>query len=228
VTATLLAVFARAVGFFARAPGFSRANVPPSARVVFALALTIAVLPSAGRLHEHAITTISLIVVNEALTGAVLGFGATLVFEAFAAAGRMLDDLVGLRASVPGIAVAPVGFGGLWLLVFIAAFFALGGVDALIVAFVRTFSAIPLGGLIGDPALRSVEFAYLPTLARVCLQLAAPAICVTLCVHAGLGVVTRVIPRFGHLSLAFPAAYAAAMLTAFVTLAAVRDLAAAR
>ena len=228
MTATFLAVFARAIGFFARAPGFSRANVPPGVRVIFALMLAIAVLPGTGRVHEHAIATVTWIVASEALTGAVMGFGATLAFEAFAAAGRMLDDLVGLRASVPGIAVAPVGFGGLWLLVFIAAFFALGGADALIVAFVRTFSEVPLGAMLGDPALRKVGFAYMPALVRICLQLATPAICVTLCVHAGLGVIGRVIPRFGHLSLAFPAAYAAAMLTAFVSLAAVRDVAAAR
>ncbi len=219
MTATLFAVFARAIGFFVRAPGFSRTNVPASVRVLFAFALAVAVLPSAGALHEHSAAAFVAVVASEALTGAVFGFGATLVFEAVAAAGRMLDDLVGLRASIPGIGVAPVGFGGLWLLVFIAAYFALGGIDALVVAFAKTFSVVPLGNAVDAQTLRSVGLGYAASLARLCLQLATPAICVTLCVHAGLAVLARVIPRFGHLSLSYPAAYAGVLLIAFASLA---------
>jgi flagellar biosynthetic protein FliR len=228
VTATLFAVFARAVGFFVRAPGFSRTNVPASVRALFAFVLAIAVLPSAGTLREHSAAAFLAVVASEALTGAVFGFSATIVFEAVAAAGRMLDDLVGLRASVPGISVAPVGFGGLWLLVFIAGYFAFGGIDALIVAFAKTFSVLPLGAAVDAATLRNIGLAYAPHFARLCLQLATPAICVTLCVHAGLAVLARVIPRFGHLSLSYPAAYAGVLLTAFVSLGSVRDLIAYR
>jgi flagellar biosynthesis protein FliR len=108
--------------------------------------------------------------------------------------------------------------------VFIAAYFALGGIDALIVAFAKTFSVVPLGAALDAATLRNLGFAYAPRFVRLCLQLAAPAICVTLCVHAGLAVLARVIPRFGHLSLAYPAAYAGVLLTAFVSLAGIRDL----
>ena len=228
MTATLFAVFARAAGFFVRAPGFSRTNVPASVRALFAFTLAIAVLPVAGNVRESSAEAFLAVVASEALTGAVFGFGATLVFEAVAGAGRMLDDLVGLRASIPGIGVAPAGFGGLWLLVFIAAYFALGGIDALIAAFAKTFSVVPLGAALDVETLRSVGFTYAPHFVRLCLQLATPAICVTLCVHAGLAVLARVIPRFGHLSLAYPAAYAGVMLTAFVSLASLRDVGAYR
>jgi flagellar biosynthetic protein FliR len=223
MTACVLAVFARALGFFVRAPGFSRLNVPASVRVLFAFVLAIAVAPSAGRLRDPSAIGLLAIVASEAFAGAAFGFGATLIFEAFAAAGRMLDDLVGLRASVPGIGVAPVGFGGLWLLVFIAAYFALGGIDALIVAFAKTFSVVPVGAAIDVHALHAIGFEYAPRLARMCLEFAAPAICVTLCIHLGLAVLARVVPRFGHLSLTYPAAYAGAMLIAFVSLTSVRD-----
>jgi flagellar biosynthetic protein FliR len=225
VTATLLAVFARAIGFFVRAPGFSRANVPASVRVLFAFTLAIAVAPSAGNLREHSAAAFLVLLMGEALTGAVFGLGATLVFEGFSAAGRLLDDLVGLRASVPGVSVAPAGFGGLWLLVFIAAYFALGGIDALIVTFAKTFLAVPLGAAIDAHALRSFGFAYAPQFARITLQLAAPGICVAISIQAGLAVLTRVIPRFGSLSLAYPLAYAAVLLVAFISLGNVRDMA---
>ncbi|MGH7716061.1 MAG: flagellar biosynthetic protein FliR, partial [Vulcanimicrobiaceae bacterium] len=90
------------------------------------------------------------------------------------------------------------------------------------------FSAVPLGGALDEAVMRHIGAAYAPALLRLCLQLAAPAICVTLCVHIGLGVLVRTVPRFGHLSVAFPIAYLTAMLIAFMSLGAVRDLASAR
>ena len=228
MTASLLAVFARALGFFARSPGFSRVNVPANVRVLFAFVLAIAVAPSVRGRHDSSTVALLGLVAGEAFVGAAFGLGATLIFEAFAAAGRMLDDLVGLRASLPGIGVAPVGFGGLWLLVFIAAYFALGGVDALIVTFGKTFATVPIGSALDAHTLRSVGFEYAPRLARLCLGFAAPAICVTLCIHLGLAVLSRVVPRFGHLSLTYPIAYAGAMLIAFLSLASVRDAVAYR
>ena len=228
MTATLLAVFARAIGFFVRAPGFSRTNVPASVRVLFAFTLAVAVAPSAGAIREHSVLGFLAILAGEAFTGATFGLAATLVFEAFSAAGRMLDDLVGLRASVPGVGVAPAGFGGLWLLVFVAAYFSLGGIDALVVAFAKTLSVIPLGSAVDAHTLRGVGLAYAPEFARVTFSLASPAICVAISIQAGLAVLARVVPRFGHLSIAYPLAYAAVLLIAFVSLGSVRDLVAHR
>lgn len=228
MTATTLAIFARAIGFFARAPGLSRLGVPPAIRAIFAFALALAVAPSLGGMRTPGAASFVLLLVGEALAGAVFGIAATLVAEAAAAAGRMLDDLVGMRASVPGIAVAPVGFGGLWSLTFVAAFFALGGIDALVVAFAHSFTVLPLGAPLAPGTLRQVGIGFGAAFARLSLELAAPAICVTLCVHLGLGALARVVPRFGHLALAFPAAYAAVLLVAFSSIVAMRDLASAR
>ncbi|MGH7683978.1 MAG: flagellar biosynthetic protein FliR [Vulcanimicrobiaceae bacterium] len=46
MTATLWLAFARAIGFFARAPGFARLGVPPALRAGFAFALAVAIAPS--------------------------------------------------------------------------------------------------------------------------------------------------------------------------------------
>jgi flagellar biosynthesis protein FliR len=228
VTLTVLAVFARAIGFFVRAPGFARANVPASVRVIFALAFAYAVAPSISRPGQRDAPAFVLLIASETVVGAVFGLGATLVAEAAAAAGRVLDDLVGLRASVPGIQVAPAGFGGLWMLVFIAAFFAIGGIDVMIAAFAHTFAAVPLGSALDAATLRSIGLGFGARFARICFQLAAPAICVSLCVQIGIAALTRVIPRFANLSIAFPAAYGAVLLATFVSLASLRDLAVGR
>lgn len=228
MTATTLAVFARAIGFLARAPGLSRAGIPAVVRAGFAMALAVAIAPSLHAVRARDGAGLLLLFAGEGIAGTVFGIGATLVTEAVSAAGRMLDDLVGLRASIPGISVAPAGFGGLWSLTFVAAFFALGGVEALVIAFTRTFAVVPLGTILDPGLLRAVGVGFGATFARLCLELAAPAVCVSLSVHISLGALLRVVPRFSHLSIAFPAAYVAVLLVAFASLTFLGDLAVSR
>lgn len=226
MSATLWLAFARALGFFARAPGFSRQNVPPIVRAGFAFALALAVAPSLPRAGVRDAAAFAVAAGAETILGAVLGMAATLVAEAVAAAARILDDFSGMRATVPQVAVAPPGLGGLWTLVFAAAFLALGGADALVAAFVRSFTVVPLGAASNVELLRHVGVRFGVDFARLVLELAAPALCVALCVQAGLAVLARVIPRFGHLSLAYPVAFAGVLLVAFASLSTLRDLAA--
>jgi len=225
MTATLWLVFARAIGFFARAPGFSRQNVPAIVRAGFAFALALAVAPSQPRIVEHDLATFAFVAAGETFAGAVMGIAATLVAEAVAAAARILDDFVGLRASVPQVAVAPPGFGGLWSLVFTAGFLALGGIDVLIAAFAHSFSVLPLASTANADLLRHVGFGFGVAFAHLTLELAAPSLCIALCIQLGLAVLARVVPRFGHLSLAYPLAYAGVLLVAFASLSTLRDLA---
>ena len=206
----------------------TRLNVPPAVRAIFGFALALAIAPSIGAVHVRDAASAVVLLAVEALTGAVLGIAATLVTEAVSAAGRMLDDLVGLRASIPGIAVAPAGFGGLLSLTFVAAFFATGGVDALVIAFAHSFKVAPPGAALDRHTLQNIGIGFGAAFARLSLELAAPAICASLCLHLGFATLARVVPRFANLSPAFPMAFGAVMLAAFLSLAGVRELAAAR
>ncbi|MBV8150184.1 MAG: flagellar biosynthetic protein FliR, partial [Candidatus Eremiobacteraeota bacterium] len=165
-----------------------------------------------------------LLVVGEVVLGALMGFAASLVAEAAAAAGQLLDDLVGLRTSVPGIAVAPSGFGTLWSLVFLVGYFALGGVETVIVAFAESFRLFPLGTTIQTHAIRQLTAVFTATFVRLALELAAPAVTLSLVVHLTPAALVRVFPRLGTLTLSFPAAYAAVMLAAFTGLLWLRQL----
>lgn len=228
MTATLWLVFARAIGFFARAPGFARLGVPPVLRAGFAFALALAIAPSLPNGMKADGTAFVIALAGEVVAGTTLGIAATLVAEAVAAAGRLLDDFIGLRASVPGIAVAPAGLGGLWTLVFTTAFFTLGGCDALVAAFARSFSVLPLGAALDGELLRRSSIGFAISFVRLAFELATPGLCIALCVHAGLAALARVVPRFAHLSLAYPAAYAGVLLAAFVSLETLRTMAGAR
>lgn len=226
MTAALWLIFARALGFFARAPGISRAGIPVPLRVGFAFALAVAIAPLQRPFKPHDAATLSLLLAGETCVGAVLGLSATLVAEAVSAAGRLLDDFVGLRASVPSIAVAPAGIGGMWALVYATAFFALGGCDALATGFAESFSVVPLGAVPGLAMLHHLGIGVGVAFARTAFELSAPGICVALCIHLGSAALVRVIPRLSGLWLAHPPAFGGVLLVAFVSLAALRELAA--
>jgi flagellar biosynthetic protein FliR len=228
MTATLWLVFARAVGFLARAPGFARIGVPPALRAGVAFALALAIAPSLPQGPQHDWATFLLALTSEALAGAAFGMVATLTAEAAGAAGRVLDDIIGLRASVPGVAVAPAGLGGLWTFAFTVAFFTLGGCDALVAAFAHSFSVVPLGSVLSGDLLRTAGIGFGLAFMRSALELSAPGLCVALCIHVGLVALARVVPRFSHLSVAYPAAYAGVLLAAFASLATLRSLAGAQ
>jgi flagellar biosynthetic protein FliR len=226
MTTALWLVFARAIGFFARAPGFARLGVPPALRAGFAFALALAIAPSLSQTTESDGALVLVAVAGEALVGTALGMAATLVAEAAGAAGRILDDFVGLRASVPGAAVAPAGLGGLWTLVFTTAFFTLGGCDALVAAFAHSFSVVPLGAALDGAGLRRSSVGFVLAFMRLALELATPGLCIALCIHVSLAALARVVPRFSQLSVAYPIAYAGVLLAAFASLGTLRSLAA--
>jgi flagellar biosynthetic protein FliR len=225
---TLWLVFARALGFFVRAPGISRQNVPPPLRAAFAFLLAAALAPALPHVMARDPAAAILVLGSEAFVGATFGLSATVVAEAASAAGRILDDLVGLRASVPQIGVAPAGLGGLWTLVFVTAFFGLGGIDAFVLAFAQTFSLVPPGEAMATQTLRRIGISSIVSFAALTVRLAMPAISIALCIQIGLAALTRVLPRFSHLSVAYPPAFAAVVLLAFVGLGMLRDLALGR
>ncbi|MBV8074237.1 MAG: flagellar biosynthetic protein FliR [Candidatus Eremiobacteraeota bacterium] len=224
MAATIWFVFARAAGFVARAPGL-RANVPVPLRAALALGLALVVVPQ-RRAAAHDALTFAALLAGESLFGALLGFAASLVSEAVGCAGRLLDDFSGVRAGVPFAAVAPPGIGGIWSLVFLAAFFALGGIELTIAAFARSFDLFPIGTALDPRALHAFVLGGGVAFVRLAVALAMPAISLALLVHLTVAAIGRVVPRFGNLTLAFPAAFAAVFLAAFAALAGVEALAA--
>jgi len=219
LTQTWLLVFARAAGLAARAPGFSHPSVPAIVRAGLAVGLACAVapnLPPARRLDAPAF---ALAAGAEAALGAAIGFGASLLYDGAYFAGRTIDDYLGVRGSVPGANVTSAqGFGRLWSASFLAAFLLLDGWVPLDFAFADSFARVAPGAFPSTGAWRQFAFALPATLMHAALLVAAPAIAVAATLHLALAAVTRVVPRFGSFSLAFPLVFAAALCVTVVTL----------
>jgi flagellar biosynthetic protein FliR len=219
VSQTLLLVFARSAGLMFRAPGFTHPAVPMIVRLALALGLALGIAPAVHAAPEMDLAVFGLAIAGEVAVGAAIGIGASLLYDGAYYGGRMIDDYVGFRGSVPNAAVTSAqGFGRLWSSLFLAGFFLLDG-DALVIrAFAQSFEHVGAGAFIASEAWLGFAAALPQTIAKAALQVAAPAIAVAAVIQVALAAVTRVVPRFSSFTLSFPIVFAAAVLVAVATL----------
>jgi flagellar biosynthesis protein FliR len=219
VTQTALLVFARGAGLMFRAPGFTHPAVPMIVRLALALALALGIAPAVATHSDVNLALLAVAVAGEVAIGAAIGIGASLLYDGAYYGGRMIDDYVGFRGSVPNAAVTSAqGFGRLWSALFLAGFFLLDGDAVVIRAFAESFDCVGAGALIGSDAWYAFALALPQMIAQAALLVAAPAITVAAVVQIALAAVTRVVPRFSSFTLSFPIVFAVAVLVAIATL----------
>jgi flagellar biosynthetic protein FliR len=219
MTQTLLLVFARSAGLMFRAPGFTHPAVPLIVRLALALGLAMGIAPALPAEPSLDLARLSLAIAGEVAIGAAIGIGASLLYDGAYYGGRMIDDYVGFRGSVPSAAVTSAqGFGRLWSSLFLAGFFLLDGDAVVIRAFAASFERVAPGGVIDATQWYRFGIALPQTIAQAALLVAAPAIAVAAVVQIGLAAITRVVPRFTSFTLSFPIVFAVAILVALATL----------
>ena len=218
MTQTALLVFARAAGMMSRAPGFAHPSVPPVVRGGLAAALAFAVAPLVAPNREFDLAVFALALAGEFVVGAAIGFGAALLYDGAYYAGRMIDDYLGVRGSVPGANVTSAqAFGRLWSASFLAAYVLLDGWVPVIGAFAGSFAHVTPGAFVATDAWGRFALALPETILRAAFAVAAPAVAVAAALQLALGAVARVVPRFSSFTLAFPAVFAAALLVAVIS-----------
>lgn len=207
-------VFARCAGFAFRAPGFSHPSVPAPVRAGLAAFLTLSVAPgvSAAKVPRDELS-FALAFATELLLGAIVGAAASLLYDAAYAGGRTVDDYAGVKAFAPSAQiVAPSGFGRVWSLAFTGGFFLLGAYRPTIWAFAMSFSRLTPGVPFDAHAWMPYLASLAGTIAISAAGVAAPAIGLAFAVQIALGALSRAVPRFGSITLAFPLAFAAVLI----------------
>jgi flagellar biosynthetic protein FliR len=216
MTQTVLLVFARSAGMVFRAPGFSHPSVPPPVRAALALALALIVAPNVRAVAFDG-GAFALAIAGEVLLGTAIGTGAAILYDAAYYAGRLVDDYVGVRGSVPNANVTSAqAFGRLWSSVFLAGFFLLDGYVPVVRAFAGSFLTVAPGGMLAASAWTAFAIALPATIARAAVMIATPALGAALIVQIALAAVARVVPRLASFSLAFPVVFATAIVVTSV------------
>lgn len=217
---TQLLVLARCAGFVFRAPGFSHPSVPKPLRAGFALVLAALLAPHVpatnARVDGAAFALAALI---EFLLGSALGMAASLIYDAAYGGGRLVDDYVGVKAIAPSLElVAPSGFGRVWSLALTGAFFLTGAYRLTLLGLAASFARIPLATPLRAAGWATFAAAFAQQFVLVALQIAAPAVGFAFVVQISLGALSRAVPRFGSFTLAFPLAFAAALIATVLSL----------
>lgn len=219
MSATAALLFARSFGFMLRAPGFAHPSVPVMVRVAFAFVLAYALVPTVGGLNAPQGLPLLLALVTEMLVGLAIGLAASAIYEGAAAGGKLLDAYVGIQALNPDADItAGEGFSKLWGVVFLAAFFLLGGYRWLIGAFADTVTRIPPGAFFQTGHLEQLVMALPEVVLRAAILVAGPALVIGLAAQVGIGALARLIPRFANFTLNFPVVFGLILLVALLSL----------
>lgn len=206
-----LLVFTR-VGAIAMAlPGIGDQTIPPRIRLVFALALTLVLLPLVAReLSElpSALPAMLVALVREAIVGLAIGFAVRLIVSAVQLAGSTIAFQTGLAFAQnvdPSQGVQSTLFGNFLSVLAVALMFATDLHHLLIVAIHDSYTLFRPGAdlPVGDFAV--LALATVTDAFRVAMQLSAPFLAFGLIFYLGIGVLSRLIPQVQVFFLAMPA-----------------------
>lgn len=208
-------VLARVSPLFLLAPLFSSQSIPRRVRglVAVGLAFGISFTVVRGALAEGVVIPLDVtlyggLILKEMLVGLAFSFIIGALFAAVAAAGALLDTLIGFSY---GALVDPVSgnqssvLSQLYSLVGILVFIAIGGDAWVVKGLARTYDLVPL---LEAPAMGSLVGGAQEAFAGVftsALQICAPILLALVITDAAFGVVSRVVPQLNVFAVGFPA-----------------------
>jgi flagellar biosynthetic protein FliR len=219
-------VLGRISPLFVMAPLFSMPGIPPRVKGVVAVGLAIGIAPIArhaakGQALPDDVWTIGGLMVKEVLVGLAFAFVIGALFAAMAAAGSLLDTIIGF--SLGGVLDPLTGtqssvLSQLYALVGVMVFIAIGGDGWVIEGLARTYDAVPLTEAPQIGSLTAgVQMAF-SDIAGASIQVCAPVLLALILTDVALGVVSRVVPQLNVFAVGFPLKAAVGLLMIGVSL----------
>jgi len=206
--AALLLGSLRVLGWLLVAPPFAGRAVPAPVKALLSVALALPMLPTLREdLPAMQLGPFLGAAVVQLLVGLSLGFVCFLLFQAFRAAGDIIDTLGGFALAsafdpLNQSQAAVIGrFQGM-----LATTLLLVSDGWLVVwhGFFRSYDVLGLGASFDTAVVASVVTDGVATMLLAAVQIAAPMIAVLFVADVGLGLATRVAPALNAFALAFP------------------------
>ncbi len=182
--------------------------VPQRVRLYFSLAITLAlvpVLPEMPQVDALSLRSI-LLIAEQIIIGAMLGFSLQLFFHIFVFAGQMVSMQMGLGfASMmdPATGVSVPVLGQFLLMLVTLLFLAMNGHLVVFEVLAESFVTLPVGQTleIGNFAILAGRLSWVIGAA---LLLALPAVSALLVINIAFGVMTRAAPQLNIFTIGFP------------------------
>ena len=226
---TLLLVTVRVAGMAVFAPVFGDSAVPVKLRLVVSVAMALAVV---GRLARPVVLPggwfdLAMGVGCEFLLGAAIGYSARLIFVGVELGAFHVSSQMGLAladVANPLKADAPSAVGGLFRMLAVVLFLALGGHRALVAGLLGTFETVPPLGFAPSPGMLDAVVGMLGASFVLALKVAAPVLIALMLATVALGLLHRTIPQCNLLSVGLPARAMLGLLVLAATLGAIAPL----
>lgn len=208
--AVALLVFARVLPAVSLCPLLGGMRIPQRARIGIGLAISAFILPLSPSAVSPTPGALNILIIKEILIGTVIGFVASLAFQAALSAGRIVDLARGTNEAsllVPQIEAQAFPLADLQFQLAIVYALATGLHLLFVQTLVMSFVAIPLGVLPRGASLAEAVDRLAGLSGQVValgLLLAAPAVVVLFLVDVTLGIINRFSPQLPVFFMAMP------------------------
>ncbi|MNE12576.1 Flagellar biosynthetic protein FliR [compost metagenome] len=204
-------------------PVFGTTLVPTKVRLYFALAITVVIVPALPPLPEVQALDLSalMLIAEQIIIGALMGFSLQLFFQAFAIAGQIVAIQMGMAFAsmvdpANGVSVAVIS--QFFTMLVTLLFLAMNGHLVVFEVLAESFTTLPIGsGLLVNHYWELAG--RLGWVLGAALLLVLPAITALLVVNIAFGVMTRAAPQLNIFSIGFPLTLVLGMVILWIGLA---------
>ena len=203
-------------------PIFGTTLVPRRVRLYFAVAITVVLVPGLPPMPEvRALDLSALLLIGEqVIIGALLGFSLQLFFQAFVVAGQIISIQMGMGfASMvdPTNGVSAAVIGQFLTMLVTLLFLGMNGHLVVFEVLTESFTTLPVGS--GMLVNHFWELAgKLGWVLGAAMLLVLPAITALLMVNIAFGIMTRAAPQLNIFSIGFPLTLVLGLVIFWVTL----------
>ncbi|EPL04867.1 flagellar biosynthetic protein FliR [Pseudomonas sp. CF161] len=203
-------------------PIFGTTLVPRRVRLYFAVAITVVLVPALPPMPEvRALDLSALLLIGEqVIIGALLGFSLQLFFQAFVVAGQIISIQMGMGfASMvdPTNGVSAAVIGQFLTMLVTLLFLGMNGHLVVFEVLTESFTTLPVGS--GMLVNHFWELAgKLGWVLGAAMLLVLPAITALLVVNIAFGIMTRAAPQLNIFSIGFPLTLVLGLVIFWVTL----------
>lgn len=219
---TGLLVLVRLMAVTTTAPIFGSRHIGLWPRLVIAAGLTVVVLPiiPPAAVSPNPIE-LGQACISEALTGAMLGFGMTILFTSATAAGGLIGQLAGLQlfGNVdPHSGSSESATGQLFRIVSIAVFALLGGLELILAGVLDSLATLPIGTTISSENWIWLLTGLLQQSFLLILRCVAPSVAAMFIATYLIGMLNRTFPSMNAMGIGLSSNLVIMLLAVFLTL----------
>jgi len=222
-----LLVFLRCSAMLLSSPLFGSQGTPVQIRIMATLALSGAfvavVRPEIGSVPTN-LAALALACGGEIASGLLVGATITMVLQAAAMAGAILDLEMGLGISQvlnPATGIPVTILSELKFMLATVVFFCANGHHTMILAVLNSYKAAPSLSMASLPGIEHGLVALLGGVTLVAMQIAAPVLAVGVVVDAALGLINKAVPQIQVFLLGAPAKVILGLMAVCVCLPAI-------